>query len=88
MCELFVLKLYAKKSDLLFKFQQEISPGGVDTEISGDIRNRPDIKAYLEANPVPILKSADVSQTVLFMLMTPYEVNITEMIIKPTGEKV
>ncbi|CAG9800071.1 unnamed protein product [Chironomus riparius] len=51
----------------------EISPGGVDTEISGDIRNRPDIKAYLEANPVPILKSADVSQTVLFMLMTPYE---------------
>jgi len=60
----------------------------VATEISGDIRNRPDIKAYLEANPVPILKSADVSQTVLFMLMTPYDVNITEMIIKPTGEKV
>ncbi|XP_070501562.1 farnesol dehydrogenase-like [Chironomus tepperi] len=66
----------------------EISPGGVATEISGNIRNRPDIKAYLEANPVPILKSEDVSQTVLFMLMTPYDVNITEMIVKPTGEKV
>jgi len=36
---------------------------------------------------VPMLKGSNISQTVLFMLMTPYEVNITEMIVKPIGEK-
>lgn len=44
------------------------------------------MKAMIESGMVPILKSADISQTVLFMLMTPYEVNINEMIVKPVGE--
>lgn len=34
----------------------------------------------------PWLKPADVSQAVSFLLMTPYSVNITELVIKPTGE--
>jgi NADP-dependent 3-hydroxy acid dehydrogenase YdfG len=35
-----------------------------------------------------MLKSSDISQAVLFMLMTPYDVNITEMIVKPVGERI
>jgi len=67
---------------------QEISPGGVLTEIGGDALKTPEMKAILESGLYPMLKSSDVSQTVLFMLMTPYEVNITEMIVKPVGERV
>jgi NADP-dependent 3-hydroxy acid dehydrogenase YdfG len=36
---------------------------------------------------VPCLKSSDVSQAVNFLLMTDYSVNITEIIMKPTGEE-
>lgn len=54
--------------------------------MGGEIKNDPAIKAYLESIKFPQLKSADVSQTVLFMLMLPYEVNITEMIVRPVGE--
>lgn len=35
----------------------------------------------------PFLRDVDVSQAVGFLLMTPYSVNITELIIKPTGER-
>ncbi|XP_070501563.1 farnesol dehydrogenase-like [Chironomus tepperi] len=66
----------------------EISPGGVDTEIGGDSMNTPEIRALIESGVFPMLKGSDISQTVLFMLMTPYEVNITEMIVKPVGEKI
>lgn len=34
----------------------------------------------------PALKASDVSQAVKFLLMTDYSVNLTEIIIKPTGE--
>ncbi|XP_070501940.1 farnesol dehydrogenase-like [Chironomus tepperi] len=66
----------------------EISPGGVHTEIGGDSLNTPEMKAMIESGLVPILNAADISQTVLFMLMTPYQVNITEMIVKPVGERI
>ncbi|XP_070501684.1 farnesol dehydrogenase-like [Chironomus tepperi] len=66
----------------------EISPGGVLTEIGGDSMNTPEMKAMIESGMFPMLKSSDISQTVLFMLMTPYEVNITEMIVKPVGERI
>lgn len=36
----------------------------------------------------PVLSEEDVSQAVTFLLMTPYTVNITELVIKPTGEVV
>ncbi|KAL7048551.1 hypothetical protein ACKWTF_003386 [Chironomus riparius] len=60
----------------------EISPGFVSTDLGGGSLKTPEIKAVF-----PMLKSSDVSQTVLFILMTPYEVNITELIVKPVGEK-
>lgn len=33
-----------------------------------------------------ILQDSDVAQAVGFLLMTPYSVNMSEIIIKPTGE--
>lgn len=35
----------------------------------------------------PFLKSEDVSDSVMFLLSTPYTVNISELTIKPVGEK-
>lgn len=39
------------------------------------------------ANVAPCLKSADISDAVLFLLTTPYNVNVTEMIVRPVGER-
>jgi NADP-dependent 3-hydroxy acid dehydrogenase YdfG len=44
-------------------------------------------ESFLEKMEMVALKDSDVSQTVLFMLMVPYNVNITEMIVKPVGER-
>ncbi|KAL7048554.1 hypothetical protein ACKWTF_003389 [Chironomus riparius] len=66
----------------------EISPGGVLTEIGGDTIFTPEMRAILESGEYPMLKSSNIAQTVLIMLMTPYDVNITEMIVKPVGEKI
>ncbi|KAG5678338.1 hypothetical protein PVAND_008023 [Polypedilum vanderplanki] len=44
-------------------------------------------KDFLMKYEMPALKSSDVSQTVMFMLMLPYTVDITEMIVKVVGEK-
>jgi NADP+-dependent farnesol dehydrogenase len=65
----------------------EISPGGVATEIqeAGGFVKPGD--SWLESQGYPALADADVSQAVLFLLTTPHSVNITEIVIKPTGEK-
>jgi NADP-dependent 3-hydroxy acid dehydrogenase YdfG len=68
-----------------FRFFQEISPGFVKTKIfksGGYVENDEEF-----FKSVPCLNSSDVSQAVNFLLMTDYSVNITEIIIKPTGEK-
>lgn len=50
------------------------------------MRNDPKYEAAVGDLKIAMLKSSDVSQTVLFMLMAPYEVNITELVIRPVGE--
>lgn len=35
----------------------------------------------------PALQSSDISHGVMFLLSTPYTVNVTELTIRPTGEK-
>lgn len=76
---------------LLFKnksrFSQEISPGAVDTGImqAAGVAMPADFDDSKIAE-FPWLKPADVAQAVSFLLMTPYSVNITELVIKPTGE--
>ncbi|XP_013118934.1 farnesol dehydrogenase [Stomoxys calcitrans] len=56
-----------------------ISPGGVRTEIIGNLP-----KEY--AN-IPLLDSKDIADAVVFCIQTPPHVQIHEMIIKPIGEK-
>lgn len=63
---------------------QSVSPGSVATEI---------IKASGFANAeeffdhVPHLNSVDISNAILYLLSTPYNVNVTELTIKPVGEQ-
>lgn len=60
---------------------QSISPGLVDTgifEVSGM-----DLALIKQ---LPILKPADVSQSILFMLSVPEHVQIHELTIRPVGE--
>jgi NADP-dependent 3-hydroxy acid dehydrogenase YdfG len=63
-----------------------VSPGAVKTEIgqAGGFAQQDD--DWFETQGFPALKDSDVSQAVTFLLMTDYSVNLTEIIIKPTGE--
>ncbi|XP_070501938.1 farnesol dehydrogenase-like [Chironomus tepperi] len=63
----------------------EVSPGAVKTELGGGFKNQPQIKALVESGKMHMLRSSDVSQAVLFMLMTPYDVNMTEIVLKRLG---
>lgn len=69
-----------------FLLKQEISPGCVETEIQVASGYAKAGENWLKEKDFPALKDSDVSQSVLFLLMTPYSVNITEIVIKPTGE--
>lgn len=60
-----------------------VSPGGVQTDMSTPANVNADEYFADKA----ILKAGDVSQAVLFLLETPYSVNITQMTVKPVGEK-
>jgi NADP-dependent 3-hydroxy acid dehydrogenase YdfG len=64
---------------------QEISPGVVDTEIGG-WKDKPEFQEMIKSTNLPRLDPSNIAQTVRFMLMTPYEVNITDIIVRPVGE--
>jgi len=64
-----------------------LSPGYVDTEIvfaSGfvDANNQPTSLVGM-----PALKAEDIAHSAMFLLSTPYTVNISELTVRPTGEK-
>ncbi|KAJ6637276.1 Farnesol dehydrogenase [Pseudolycoriella hygida] len=61
-----------------------ISPGAVRTEIMGP--DTPEVEALLK--DFPMLKSEDVSASVLYVLGTPPHVQVHELIIKPIGERI
>ena len=63
---------------------QSVSPGSVATEIiqAGEFDNAEDF-----FKNSPHLNSVDISQAILYLLSTPYNVNVTELTIKPVGEK-
>lgn len=65
----------------------EISPGAVETEIQNSGGFASTGETFIEALDFPALKPNAISDAVLFLLSTPYSVNITELIIKPVGEK-
>lgn len=60
-----------------------LSPGSVRTEMSTPPNVDPD--EFFAKHSV--LNSEDISQSILFLLQTPYNVNITQLTIKPVGEK-
>lgn len=62
-----------------------LSPGSVITEIVV-VGGLADDKNQFFGN-VPHLQPEDVAQSVTFLLETPYSVNITQLTIKPTGER-
>lgn len=65
-----------------FLIFQSLSPGNVTTEIK--------LAAGRDLNsiaPMPALKAEDVSHSVMFLLSTPYNVNISELTIRPVGER-
>ena len=53
-----------------------VSPGLVDTEMI----------ASKKVPGCPILTSIDVANTIIYVLSTPQHVNITEIMVRPTGE--
>jgi len=62
-----------------------LSPGYVDTDIlvvSGYVSE--EMKKEMK---IPALRPEDVSETVMFLLSTPYTVNITELTIRPVGAR-
>lgn len=59
-----------------------LSPGLVRTEMTA-----PDQNADKYFATVAVLRPEDVAQAISFLLATPYNVNITELTIKPAGEK-
>lgn len=61
-----------------------LSPGAVRTEMSTPQNVNPDDFFAKKS----VLMSEDVSQAVKFLLEIPYNVNITQLTIKPVGEKI
>jgi NADP+-dependent farnesol dehydrogenase len=65
-----------------------VSPGAVKTEMAfSSMKDQsPEIieKIY---ESISFLLPEEVAQTVSFLLEVPYSVNITELTVKPTGEK-
>lgn len=61
-----------------------VSPGIVKTNI-GHAGGR--LNADVHYDSLAHLESVDVSQSVAYLLSTPYNVNVTQITIKPVGEK-
>ena len=57
-----------------------MSPGLVKTEIMEVGKYAESAEVY---NDIPHLQAADISQAILYLLSTPYNVNVTELTIRP-----
>ena len=83
------------------KYFQSISPGYVHTEFAAVAGFVSDPSVTFEGYPYILgngkflmnfrhqfnLIFTDVSQAIMYLLSTPYNVNITELTIRPVGEK-
>lgn len=82
-------KLNLNKRDFMLiysLFSQNLSPGSVKTEFR-DAAGYPQHKSNCNyPNSLP-LTPEDVSNAVMYLLSTPYSVNITELIMKPVVEQ-
>ncbi|CAO1333025.1 unnamed protein product [Diamesa tonsa] len=61
-----------------------ISPGAVKTDIGVAAGFSKPTEGHFD--DIPHLKDFNVSQSVLYLLSTPYNVNVTELTVRPVGE--
>ncbi|CAG9810705.1 unnamed protein product [Chironomus riparius] len=61
-----------------------LSPGVVRTDFVR-VSGRPNPDEFYKS--IPGLEGADISQGVIYLLSTPHNVNVTQLTIKPVGEK-
>ncbi len=63
-----------------------VEPGAVDTELR--IHNRPEIQAQMEKRfgNVEVMKSADIAETISFIVTRPWHVSINEVLVRPTEQ--
>jgi NADP-dependent 3-hydroxy acid dehydrogenase YdfG len=62
-----------------------LSPGYTSTDVIA-ISGQTDEMAAMFAD-MPALKAEDIAHSVMFLLSTGYDVNITELTIRPVGQK-
>lgn len=68
----------------IFYDPQSVSPGVVETDFFRAGNYLPeDIKM---GSFIAALSPSDISDAVLFLLSTPYHVNVTEITVRPVGE--
>lgn len=63
-----------------------ISPGEVKTDMVEAAGYQGSADEYFSS--IPILLPEDVAESVIYVLSTPPRVNVTELMIRPTGEPV
>lgn len=63
-----------------------ISPGEVQTEMIERSNFSGSVEEYFSS--VPLLQPVDIADGVIYALSTPYRCNVTEITIRPTGERV
>lgn len=63
-----------------------ISPGEVKTDMIEASGFQGSVDEYFSS--VPLLLPEDIATGVVYVLSTPFRVNVTELTIRPTGEKV
>ena len=62
-----------------------LSPGEVKTEMVEASGFQGSTEEYF--NSVPVLLPEDIAEGVIYILSTPFRVNVTELTIRPTGER-
>jgi NADP+-dependent farnesol dehydrogenase len=63
-----------------------VSPGEVKTEMVEASGFKGSVDEYFDS--VPTLHAEDIAEGVVYILSTPLRVNVTELTIRPTGERV
>lgn len=61
-----------------------MSPGVVETDFFRVAKFLPEETKI--GSLIPALSPSDISDAVLFLLSTPYHVNVTEITVRPVGE--
>lgn len=64
---------------------QSLSPGFVETKLFESSGYTEDFENSLFESPV--IQPEDIADTIIFILSTPYTINVTELTVEATGAK-